>query len=157
MARVLEHLPFQAPVWRSATTHQPHVNVLVIVAKGDCPIYEADLTPPGKRTDTSHLNQFVIHTALDLVDEIVWTTQSMYLRQVDKFNELMVSAWVTAGHIRLMLLHTHRNEDAIGKFFRELNELYTKLLANPFYEINRPICSPSFDQKVRQAARRHLS
>eukprot|EP00966_Prymnesium_polylepis_P086760 2008112-Prymnesium_polylepis.3 len=46
-------------------------------------------TPTGarvQREDTSHLNQFIIHAALDMVDDSVWGTQSMYLKCVHKFN-----------------------------------------------------------------------
>jgi len=132
------------------------VFVLVIVGKGDIPLYEADLSPPGKREDPPHLDQFIIHTAMDVVDELVWQTNAMYLKAVDKFTEFQVSTYVTAGHIRFMLLHKQRNEDRIRNFFVELHEVYLKTLLNPFYEANGLITFSSFDYSVRSAAKKHL-
>lgn len=52
----------------------------VLVADGDTPVYEAEFQSTQKKDgpDTSHLNQLIIHAALDMVDETMWTTNTMY-------------------------------------------------------------------------------
>ncbi len=66
-------------------------NYFVIIGTKDNPIYEAEfgnIFKDGQSTrkeDLKHLNQFVIHSALDIVDEVVWGTQSNYLKIVDRY------------------------------------------------------------------------
>ena len=109
-----------------------------------------------QREDNSHLNQFIIHAALDMVDDSVWGTQSMLFNSVDKFNDFIISAFVTAGHVKFMLLHDVRNEDGISKFFHDVHELYVKVLMNPFYTPNTPITSSLFDSRVKLLGRRYF-
>lgn len=87
---------------------------------------------------------------------IMQTSAANFLRVVDRHNELLVSAYVTAGGTRFMLLHDGRNEDGIRGFCTEVHELYTKLLLNPFYAPHSRIDSRDFDTRVRAAARRYL-
>ncbi|VDN43103.1 unnamed protein product [Dibothriocephalus latus] len=75
----------------------------VIVSHEDCPIFE--LAQPGapktseQKIDLNYLTQFVAHASLDMVDENMWSTTSTYLKVVDRFNEWLVSAFITPTDI----------------------------------------------------------
>ena len=130
--------------------------MFMMVGVNDTPVYEAEFVNTQRREDNSHLNQFIIHAALDMVEDHVWGTQSMFFRSVDKFNDYLISAFVTAAGIKFMLLHDVRNEDGIRSFFNDVHELYVKVLMNPFYQPNTPIASPLFDSRVKTLGRRYF-
>ncbi|XP_024520548.1 trafficking protein particle complex subunit 2-like [Selaginella moellendorffii] len=128
----------------------------VIVGRNNSPIYETELGNAPKRDEAMHQHQFVLHAALDVVEDVAWTVNSMFMKGVDKFNELLVSVYMTAGRTRLMLLHDSRSEDSIKSFFQEVHELYIKILLNPLYVPGSRITSAQFDTRVRALARKYL-
>ncbi|KAL0463922.1 UNVERIFIED_CONTAM: putative trafficking protein particle complex subunit [Sesamum latifolium] len=69
----------------------------MIVSKNDIPIYEAEVGSVPKKEDAAHQHQFILHAALDIVQDMAWTTSAMFLKAIDRFNDLVVSVYVTAG------------------------------------------------------------
>ena len=126
---------------------------LIVGLRGE-PLYELDTSSGAKSDDVQHLNQFVAHSALDLIDYAAFTTVSTSLKCVDRFQDKFVSAFLTPGGCKFMLIHEGRSEDSIKLFFDGVHELYVKLLLNPFTEHDTPITSASFDKRVRALAKR---
>jgi trafficking protein particle complex subunit 2 len=60
--------------------------LFVIVGKNE-PLFEAEFNKPGAQGSSDSVtrqNYFVLHSSLDLVERNAWTTNSMYLKVVDK-------------------------------------------------------------------------
>ncbi|CCG82867.1 Trafficking protein particle complex subunit 2 [Taphrina deformans PYCC 5710] len=138
--------------------------MLAIVGTRDNPLYTLEFGTsksggdgtPKFREDQRPMNQFILHSSLDIVEEVQWTSGIMYMKSIDKFNSNLISTFLTAGNIKLMLLHELRNDDGIKNFFNDVYELYTKTLMSPFYAVNMPIKSQVFDQRVRALAKKYL-
>ncbi|OQU85306.1 hypothetical protein SORBI_3004G213900 [Sorghum bicolor] len=103
----------------------------VIVSKNDIPIYEAEVGSALKKEDLAHQHQFILHAALDVAQDLAWSTNAMFLRSVDRFSDFVVSVYVTAGHI-------------------------LRIFLNPLYLPGSRITSSYFDTKVRTLARKYL-
>mmetsp|Transcript_820 Transcript_820/g.1867 ORF Transcript_820/g.1867 Transcript_820/m.1867 type:complete len:137 (-) Transcript_820:12-422(-) len=127
----------------------------MIVGQQDQPIYEVDLTGP-KEQQAQYLHQFVLHASLDAIDDAMWTTKEPFLKTVDRFNNLIVTAFVSPGSARFLLLHDGRNEDSVKAFFGEVYELYVRIVINPFHGPTSKITNKEFDRKVKQLAKKVL-
>lgn len=138
--------------------------MVAIVGTKDNPLYTLEFGTSKSggdglakfREDQRPMNQFILHSSLDIVEELQWTSGTMYLKSIDKFNQHIISTYLTAGNIKFMLLHDIRNDDGIKNFFGDLYELYVKTLMSPFYQVEQLIKSPVFDQKVKALARKYL-
>ena len=61
------------------------------------------------------LNQFIVHSSLDIVEESIWTTGAMYLRHVDRFQHALVSGFVTGTGMKFLLLSTPNEDQLAGQ------------------------------------------
>ncbi|KAF9779494.1 Sedlin [Thelephora terrestris] len=103
-----------------------------------------------------HVIQMIANASLDAIEEVMRRENVMYLKSVDKFNEWIVSAFVTAGNMKFIILHETKNDDGIKVFFNDLWELYVKTAMNPFHTAHTPIRSTVFDSRVRASAKKNL-
>jgi len=127
--------------------------------KADHPPTPPSLPPiplPGRNRSASqsYLHQFVAHAALDVIDNLMWVNDSCFLRVVDKFDTTIVSAYVSVGGHYLLLLHEGKEEDQVHFFFKEVHDVLSRYLLNPFVEPDCAITSADFDTKIGYLAKR---
>lgn len=70
--------------------------LFVIVGKNDNPLYKTEHSV--NRTEVGkHFHEFILHSSLDVVDELLWKNTAMYFKNIDRFGDSTISAFVTAG------------------------------------------------------------
>ena len=86
---------------------------------------------PSSQERPQYLYHFVLHAALDAVEEAEFGGGSggggMYLGVVDRFNAYQVSAFTTAARVRFLLLHDGRSDDLVKSFLKDVHELYLRV------------------------------
>ena len=142
-----------------------------IIGTKDNPLYELEFSSfksgnisttdnvPGKSQfpqSTKELLPFIANSSLDLIDDQAFTTNVLNLGKIDQFYGLSINAYVLQSQVKFILCYNSKEESTIKQFFQEVNELYTKCLMNPFYNVDDAIVSPDFDLKIKQLARKYL-
>ncbi|KAI0840564.1 Sedlin [Hypoxylon sp. FL1857] len=157
-----------------------------IVGTQDNPLFEYEFGTSKQGGDgqprfseqARHMNQFIVHSSLDIVEEVQWGSGQMYLKCVDKFFNNYVSCFVTGGNVKFLLLHqpttpvsttstrsstsiganptSPQTEEAIKNFMLEVYENWVKTIMSPFYRVNMEVRSPVFRQRVAAAGRKYL-
>ncbi|KRZ08624.1 Translationally-controlled tumor -like protein, partial [Trichinella zimbabwensis] len=106
--------------------------------------------------DSMLLKQLIAHASLDIVDEAAAEQSHMMIKQVEKYNEWNISAFVTSSGVRFLMLHTAKNDEGIKNFFIEIYEMYIKLAMNPFHRIGEKIESPAFHKRAQLYGKKYL-
>ncbi|KAK5018249.1 trafficking protein-like protein particle complex subunit 2 [Cryomyces antarcticus] len=56
------------------------------------------------RDEARHMNQFIVHSSLDIVEEVQWGSGQMYLKTIDRYHNNHISCYLTAGNVKFLLL-----------------------------------------------------
>lgn len=127
--------------------------------------------------DCSLRQQFILHDALDIFDEIsgpppgfawrgqrnVTGTEAMWAGCLCPIEDMRVYGYMTTTQIKLLITilddpmsSDQRAEDQnVKNLAIKLHGLYVEYILNPFSPINGPILSRSFDAKVDSCVRAH--
>ena len=120
---------------------------MMIGPKG--PIYE--VAPDAmKAIEGPNSYQFILHAALDMVDEVEWATPTLFLKTIDKFEDKSISAYVTPGRCIFLLMHDNKSDDNVLHFFKEVHEMYIKIIMNPLQKRGDKIVNKEFDARVKK-------
>ncbi|KAK3900126.1 transport protein particle 20 kDa subunit [Staphylotrichum tortipilum] len=84
-----------------------------IIGTQDNPLFEYEFGTSKQGGDgqarfaeqARHLNQFVLHSSLDIVEEVQWTNGQLYLKVIDKFFTSHISCFITGSNTKFLLLH----------------------------------------------------
>ncbi|KAL6996561.1 hypothetical protein U1Q18_006693 [Sarracenia purpurea var. burkii] len=69
----------------------------MIVSRNDIPIYEAEVGAAVKKEDAAYQHQFILHAALDIVQDLAWTTSAMFLKAIDRRYPPARRLWISSS------------------------------------------------------------
>ncbi|MCJ1305216.1 TRAPP subunit [Hypocenomyce scalaris] len=84
-----------------------------IIGTKDNPLFEYEFGTSKQGGDgiarfpaeARHINQFIVHSSLDIVEEVQWLNNQMYLKVIDKFSISHISCFLTPTSVKFLLLH----------------------------------------------------
>ncbi|CAG5097336.1 Oidioi.mRNA.OKI2018_I69.XSR.g15031.t1.cds [Oikopleura dioica] len=120
------------------------------------PLLETEFNQKREK-EQRHLCQLIAHASLDLVEARARATSQCFLKSVDRFNEWHISAYLTPGGAKFIMVHDQINEDAVRNFFQDVNDIWLRLRLNPFYNPDGEIKNKSFLLRVRAIGQRLLA
>ncbi|KAF1988825.1 Sedlin [Aulographum hederae CBS 113979] len=84
-----------------------------IVGTKDNPLFEHEFGTSKQggdgiarfREEARHMNQFIVHSSLDIVEEVQWGSGATYLKHIDRFHSNYISCFLTGTNAKFLLLH----------------------------------------------------
>ena len=126
----------------------------VIIGSNDRLLYEYPKESAMKYASDNEyvLNQFVILSALDYIEEKKKTSSKMYFKSIDVYGSHHLSAFITPGNIKFILMTQSKSFES-KSFFEAVYEDYIKITLNPFYELQTPIQNDHLTNHIKQLLR----
>ncbi|TKA25316.1 hypothetical protein B0A50_06220 [Salinomyces thailandicus] len=56
------------------------------------------------KPEAAHMNQFILHASLDMVEEVQWANKDLYLKKIDSYQNNSIHCFLTATNVKFLLL-----------------------------------------------------
>lgn len=132
------------------------VTYFVIIGMNDSALFEWPEAPESQHSQQATW-QFIVHAAVDMVEERMWLDPNFALMKVDRSDErYYVSSYVGFTPVKLMLMQDCEPHDNVRPFFFEAHELCLKYFLSPFSDPSVPIRSPEFEERMKMIYHRYF-
>ncbi|KAG5508871.1 hypothetical protein JKF63_05374 [Porcisia hertigi] len=127
---------------------------LLVVGPSDACLFAYE---NSSSSDNELARQFSLYSALDVIDEIMWTRDDFFLSKVDRpfGNSYYISAYVGLAPVRLLLMQNCEPKSTLATFFSEAYQLCVRYFMNPFSTTSKKIDSPAFRDSIALLCRKY--
>ena len=128
---------------------------LSIIDRENIPILHLPLVPVGQDDDS--VLDMVLLSAVETLDaKLAHLNTQLYLKQLDKLTgEWTVSAFVTMGYTKFLLIHPSKVDEATLKiFFGDVHAAFVKYYMSPFSDGPNLDCNGGLSKTIIDASRK---
>nr|CCM14246.1 Putative uncharacterized protein [Leishmania guyanensis] len=107
--------------------------------------------------DNELAHHFSLYSALDAVDEVMWSKGDFLLSKVDRpyGDSHYISAYVGLAPVRLLLMQDSEPKESVSIFFSEAYQLCVRYFMNPFSTTSKKIQSTAFRDEIALLCRKY--
>lgn len=128
---------------------------LLVLDRDNVPLLQMPLVAAGE--DDPVMIDLVLQSAVEVLITKLASSRQLYLKQIDKVTpEWAVSAFVTLGNIKFILLHPIKIDEATLKiFFSDVHTAFVKSYMSPFSDDGKNIdCNGVFSKAIVECSRK---
>lgn len=133
----------------------PFTQFIVVGPNDACLFSYGGINNNNSEIELTH--QFSLYSALDVIDETMWTRGDFYMSKVDRpyGDSYYISAYVGLAPARLLLMQDSEPKDSIATFFAEAYQLCVRYFMNPFCSTTKKITSTNFRDEISLLCRKY--
>ncbi|KAG5504315.1 hypothetical protein JIQ42_06147 [Leishmania sp. Namibia] len=129
----------------------------LVVGPSDACLFAYGGTSGSDRGHSELAHHFSLYSALDVIDEAMWTRGDFFLSKVDRpyGDSYCISAYVGLAPVRLLLMQDTEPKESLSAFFSEAYQLCVRYFMSPFSTTSTKIQSATFREGIAMLCRKY--
>ncbi|KAG5482093.1 hypothetical protein LSCM1_05812 [Leishmania martiniquensis] len=136
----------------------PFMQFLVVGPSDACLFaYGSSSSKSSGNSPNELAHHFSLYSALDVIDEAMWTRGDFFLSKVDRpyGDSYCISAYVGLAPVRLLLMQDSEPKETLPTFFSEAYQLCVRHFMSPFSTTSKQIQSATFRDDIALLCRKY--